>query len=155
MAVTKKGKFIVVFAVVVPIILIVLLIINWFVYPFVSAKPNFADVEAVYNKMVVPADWVKKGEGANKGIAGRQCPIESDGCFSKSASFEVPMSDYKQAIEQITTSMGCTSSGYDRNEQVGGPSATNFRCSSGAIIVSGTVIERLDKWEGYVNASSR
>ena len=137
------------------IVLIGLLVVNWFVYPFTSKEPNFADVEAVYNKMVAPNTWVKKGEGANKGIAGRQCPIESDGCFSKVASFTIPISEYASDVESIAISMGCPSSNQSRVEQIGGPASMSFRCSSGAIIVSGSIVERGDRWDAYVYSSSR
>ena len=153
-AVTKKGKFVIVFAVVLPILLATLLIINWFVYPFVSAKPNFADVEAVYNKMVVPADWVKKGEGSNKGIAGRQCPIESDGCFSKAARFTVPVGTTEDVVKSVFKSLGCISVVADRTEQVGGIAYTDFECSAGVTRASGTLKEK-SEWELSVNVGSR
>ena len=154
MAVTKKGKFVIVFAVVLPILLATLLIINWFVYPFVSAKPNFADVEAVYNKMVVPADWVKKGEGANKGIAGRQCPIESDGCFSKAGTFSVPMGTTEGVVKDVFESLGCISVLTETNTEKNGPTTTTFRCSAGALIVVGSLLERDGKQEMYVNVGT-
>ena len=155
MAVSKKGKTLIILTVFLPVLFTGLLLVNWFVYPFTSAKPNFADVEAVYDKMVVPSDWVKKVEGSNKGIAGRQCPIESDGCFSKAATFGLPQSEYQTSVDTLAKSMGCPSSNLDRVEQSGGPATASFRCASGGIIVSGTIIERGSSWEGYVNVSSR
>ncbi len=153
-AVTKKGRFFIVFAVVVPILLIGLLIVNWFVYPFVSAKPNFADVEAVYNKMVVPADWVKKGEGSNKGIAGRQCPIESDGCFSKAATFSVPTGTTEEVVKDVFKSLGCVSVSTDTNTEKNGPTTTTFRCSAGELIAVGSLLERDGRQEMYVNVGT-
>lgn len=155
MAVTKKGKFVIVFAVVLPILLATLLIINWFVYPFVSAKPNFADVEAVYNKMVVPADWVKKGEGANKGIAGRQCPIESDGCFSKSAEFSVPNTVTESDIKKVYESMGCVSVVADRSEPKGAKPYTDFECSAGPLVLGGTLDEGYEPWRLTIGVGTR
>ena len=155
MAMSKIGKVFIVVAVTLPILFIVATVVNWFVYPFSSTKPNFADVEAVYNKMVVPDTWVKKAEGSNRGIAGRQCPIESDGCFSKVATFSIPAANYTTEIESVAMSMGCPSSNQSRVEQIGGPASMSFRCASGAIIVSGTIIERGDNWEAYVYSSSR
>lgn len=153
-ATSRKGKYIVVFAVVVPIVLFAMLIVNWFVYPFSSAKPNFADVEAVYDKMVVPADWVKKGEGANKGIAGRQCPIESDGCFSKASTYSVPTSTSKAVVIDVFESLGCVSVSSDENTEKNGPTSTTFRCSVGALIATGSLLERDGKQEMYVNVGT-
>lgn len=154
MAISKSGKVWIILAILLPVILVSALLINWFVYPFTSAKPNFADVEAVYTKMAVPADWVKIGEGSNKGIAGRQCPIESDGCFSKVGSFIVPVGTSEEKIKQVYISMGCVSVIADRTEQKGGFTYTDFECSSGALRVSGTLIEK-DEWGLSVNVATR
>lgn len=138
-ATSRKGKYIVVFAVVVPIVLFAMLIVNWFVYPFVSAKPNFADVEAVYNKMVVPADWVKKGEGSNKGIAGRQCPIESDGCFSKYTDYTLPKGSTKDVVLATVLSSGCVSASEEDKSQKGGKASIfSYTCMSGPVRVIGS-----------------
>jgi hypothetical protein len=131
--------------------------INWFVYPFTSASPNYADVERVYSRMVVPASWQKTGEGANKGLHGRQCPIESDGCFSKVGSFDVPKTDYDQALRDVTQSMGCTSISIRRVPQSSAVKSANFECRTNGIKISGTVIEYVveSNWEVSINASTR
>lgn len=139
----------------VPIVLMGLLVVNWFVYPFTSKVPNFADVEAVYNKMVVPEGWVKKGEGANKGIAGRQCPIESDSCFSKSAEFSVPSTVTEDEIKKVYESMGCISVLADRSEPKGAKPYTDFECSSGSLVLGGTLNENFDPWRLTVGVGSR
>ena len=154
MAVSKKAKAVIIVSVLLPVVLVGLLVVNWFVYPFSSANPNFADVEAVYSKMVVPTDWVKKGEGANKGIAGRQCQIESDGCFSKTATFVVPKNTTEDQVKKVFESMGCMSVAADRNIEVGGPTSTTFRCSVGGLVAVGSLLERESEWEMYVNVGS-
>jgi hypothetical protein len=128
--------------------------VNWFVYPFTSATPNFADVEKVYSRMVVPSTWTKLGEGANKGLHGRQCPVESDGCFSKAATFSVPNTVTVDEIKEAYKSMGCVSVLAERTDQVGGVSYTSFRCSTGAMHVSGSLTER-ETWSLTINVSSR
>jgi hypothetical protein len=153
--VKKRGALFVAVCIGLPVLVVGALIIHWFVYPFTSAQPNFADVEAVFSKMVVPETWVKKGEGSNKGIAGRRCPIESDGCFSKVASFLVPTSTTQAEIESVMISMGCVTAMVNRIEEQGGPTSVSGRCSSGAIIVSVSLLERGEMWDMYVNASSR
>ena len=151
----KKSWILLVVCILVPVVFVGLLVVNWFVYPFTSAKPNFADVESVYNKMVVPDTWVKKGEGANKGIAGRQCPIESDGCFSKVASFTVPKSTTEEDVKSVYKSLGCISVVVDRTvQQGGGVTYADYECSSGATRVSGTLTER-DEWGLTVNVATQ
>lgn len=155
MAGLARGKKIVFIVVGILLVLAAVQYINWFVYPFSSANPNFADVEAVYNKMQIPSTWTKTGEGANKGIAGRQCGIESNGCFSKSATFNVPQSVTVDEIKNVYIGMGCISVVSDKTEQSGGPSYTVFRCSSGGIILAGTLKELTDGWQQSVIVSSK
>lgn len=139
-----------------PLVLVGLIVVNWFVYPFTSADPNFADVEAVYNRMVVPDTWIKKGEGANKGIAGRQCPIESDGCFSKVATFTVPKTTTEEEIKEVYKSLGCVSVLSDRTEQRGGVTYIDFECSTEAVFPYGTLTEEgVDGWNLTLGVSSR
>jgi len=38
------------------------------VYPFTSQKPNFADVERVFNKMQFPSDWQEISSSENRGV---------------------------------------------------------------------------------------
>lgn len=130
--------------------------VNWFIYPFSSAHPNFSDVESVYAKMQVPSTWTKKGEGANRGIAGRQCGIESDGCFSKVAAFEVPKSTGAEDIKSVLTGMGCISVVSDRTDQKGGTSYTDFECSTEGVKPWGTLKEEgVDGWSLSLGVSSR
>ncbi len=139
----------------VPVVLIGLLIVNWFVYPFTSAEPNFADVEAVYNKMVVPEGWVKKGEGSNKGIVGRQCPIESDGCFSKAADYTVNGLIGKEDVLRVTELSGCASPVYKDETYKGDvqDSKFSYTCFSGSIRIGVSV--DMSRGEIHVVAASR
>jgi hypothetical protein len=152
--VKKSSKIFVVTCVLLFVASVGLLAIHWFVYPFTSAQPNYADVEAVYDKMVVPDSWVKKGEGANKGIAGRRCPIESDGCFSKVGRFGVPKGTTEEEVKRAYESLGCISVIAQRTEQKGGVTYTDFECSSGALRVSGSMTER-NEWELTINVGTR
>jgi len=153
---SKIGKVFIVVAVTLPILFIVATVVNWFVYPFSSAKPNFADVEAVYNKMAVPATWVKKAEGSNRGIAGRQCPIESDGCFSKVGTFRVPINTKEDEVKKALESLGCISVLADRTEQRGGATYTDFECSADGTFPWGTLTEEgVDGWNLTIGVSSR
>jgi hypothetical protein len=129
--------------------------IHWFVYPFTSAQPNFADVEAVYSKMVVPDTWVKVGEGANSGIAGRRCPIESDGCFSKSANFSIKSAVSSQEVIDVIEQSGCASPALKDETYKGDPEGSRFSysCFAGAIRVGISVDMKMG--EIHVVAASR
>lgn len=152
----KSSKIFVVTCVVLFVASVGSLAIHWFVYPFTSAKPNYADVEAVYDKMVVPNSWVKKGEGSNKGIAGRRCPIESDGCFSKVASFTVPKTTTEDEVKNVYMSLGCVSVVAQRTEQKGGVTYTDFECGADGVFPYGTLTEEGDDgWRLTIGVSSR
>lgn len=147
-----------IFGVALPALLFGLFVVNLFYYPFTSATPNFVDVERVYDKMVVPDTWVKKGEGANKGIAGRQCPpFESDGCFSKVGTFTVPVGTAEEEVKAVFLSMGCPSVYSFRRETIGGSPSTSYECSvSNGVKVVGSLQENGSvSWDMYVNAGSR
>ncbi len=78
------------------------------VYPFTSLKPNFADVERVFNRMQFPADWQEIRSSENRGIGGRQCPIESSTrCFHKSKTFSVPENVKPEDVKTILMQTGC------------------------------------------------
>ena len=142
----KAGKRLVVTAVVVAII-IVLSIINLFVYPLKSSQPNFADVERVFNKIEIPADWVEISSSENSGIAGRACPIESSGCFSIGKRFNVPSNIAIETIQSVYDDSGCPAVAFKRSVPIGGDPYTNLTCSVEALEVSGTLIEQESGWE--------
>lgn len=150
----KNSKIFVFVCVALPVLSVGALMIHWFAYPFTSVQPNFADVEAVYSKMVVPDTWVKKGEGANKGIAGRRCPIESDGCFSKSSDYDISAPTENEVLAVISSS-GCISP-VRKNETFKGDaenSKYSYSCFSGVIRVGVSV--DVGKGEIHVVAASR
>jgi hypothetical protein len=154
LAASKKRIFLVVFlCAVLPLGLITAFIVNTFFYPFTSANPNFNDVEAVYSKMQVPEDWIKQGEGSNKGIAGRQCPIESDGCFSKVGRYIIPVGTTPDDVKSVFESLGCVSVSSDRSEQAGGVTYTDFECSVGGLRASGSLTEE-SEWEIVVGVKT-
>ena len=155
MSYLSSKKSIIISLTVLVVVAIGLQFVNWFIYPFSSAHPNFSEVEAVYDKMQVPSTWIKTGEGANKGIAGRQCGIESNGCFSKSATFSVPTTTTTEQIKNVYIGMGCVSVAADRTEQLDGPVYTTFRCTSGGLVIAGTLKELSDGWQQSVIVSSK
>jgi hypothetical protein len=143
----KAGKRLVIAASVV-VILIVLSVINLFVYPFKSSQPNFADVERVFNKIMIPADWVEISSSENRGIAGRACPIEpGTACFHKGTRFTVPSSIPVETIQEVYSSSGCPAVAFKRSEPIGGDPYTNYTCSVEGLEVSGTLIEQESGWE--------
>ena len=155
MALTKKTKVTVFTVVGVLLFLGVAQYVNWFVYPFSAANPNFKDVEAVYSKMQIPSTWTKTGEGSNKGIAGRQCGIESDGCFGKSATYKVPANISTSDVKNVFLSAGCVSVVADREEQKGGVTYTDFECSAGGLRPWGTLKEDgQGEWSLSIGVSS-
>ena len=137
------------------VIFMVVTYVNWFVYPFVSAKPNYADVEKVFNKLQIPPDWVEISRSENKGIAGRQCPIESDGCFSKGKRYQLNPGVEKSGILEILRSSGCISPTYTETVVVGGSNTASYECTSGGVRVSGSLIKKDVRWEASVYAGSR
>ena len=83
------------------ILLVLVTVINWFVYPFTSANPNFNDVETVFDSIQVPGDWTVIEQSENRGIAGRQCPIESERvCFLKEKIYKLKNPISNQDIAQ-------------------------------------------------------
>lgn len=150
----KAGRRLVIIASVI-VVLIVLTVINFFVYPFQSAKPNFADVERVFNKIVIPADWVEISSSENRGIAGRACPIEpGSACFHKGIRYTVPNNLSTETIQGVFEGSGCPIVAFTRSDQIGGDPYTNFSCSIDGLEVSGTLIEQESGWELSVYVST-
>jgi len=88
---------------------IALIIVNFFVYPFQSSSPNYSDVEASFNKISFPNDWTIYKTIENKGIAGRACPIEGSGCFSKQVFIKLPTNTDLEFIKNFLQSQICVS----------------------------------------------
>lgn len=94
------------------IILFIILIasfINFFLWPFQADKPNYSDVEKAYNSIPIPTEWKLKESSENKGTAGRTCPIESSGCFSKRGLYSLPDGTDVLKMTEFLTSAGCKS----------------------------------------------
>lgn len=135
------------------VLFIVVGVINLFVYPFQSAKPNFADVERVFNKIEIPADWVEIDSSENRGIAGRACPIEpGTTCFHKSKTFTVPAGVNVEMVETVLLSSGCPSVGVVDNSYIDAPDTKyRFECSIEALDIGGD----LNMNDGQVYVSAR
>lgn len=83
--------------------------INFFIWPFEADNPNFTDVEKVYNDISIPSGWKLISTTENKGTAGRTCPIESSGCFSKRGLYSLPEGADVIKMTEFLTSAGCKS----------------------------------------------
>lgn len=81
--------------------------VNFFVYPFQSSRPNYSDVSAEFDKIVFPQDWQITKIIENKGIAGRACPIEGSGCFSKQVFMSLPAGVGKDTVELFLKNSVC------------------------------------------------
>lgn len=119
------------------VLFIVLGVINLFVYPFKSAKPNFADVERVFNKIEIPADWVEISSSENRGIAGRACPIEGSGCFSKGKRFTLSTDAPFEDLASVYESSGCPTAAVSEDNQTEGVPPIRFLCSVDGLTVGG------------------
>jgi hypothetical protein len=139
-------------------LLLVVFYIDTSVYPFTSQKPNFADVERVFDRMQFPAEWQEIRSSENRGIGGRRCPIESPSyCFHKGKDFRTASSIDNAIIESITRQSECVPISFNYNEPLNGESYTNFLCSSGAIELRGTfkkIENQPDMWEVSLTAYS-
>lgn len=150
----KAGRRLVIAAIVV-VIFIVLSIVNLFVYPFKSSQPNFADVERVFSKIEIPADWVEISSSENSGIAGRACPIESDGCFSMLREFTVPDSTSEVLVAGMLEKSGCQNVSYEEHSPIGGDKYTTFICTTNAIRVEASLNKNSQKeWTTGIVVSS-
>jgi hypothetical protein len=112
--------------------------VNWFVYPFTSAKPNFADVETTFNKLQIPKEWKLIETSQNKGLAGRQCPIEGDTCFYTQKVYELPAGVAKEDIQKVVMSSGCVSTTTKDESQAGLSTKYYYECMSGGLRIGGS-----------------
>jgi hypothetical protein len=136
---TRSKKSALIIGLVVVLIVIVLNVVNWFVYPFTSAKPNFADVEAVYSKLQIPSDWTVIDESENRGIAGRQCPVESSTmCFHLAKTYNAQHIIDRITVENIVLGSGCISVDEKDESQKDDPvEVYSYTCMSGGVKVIG------------------
>lgn len=124
------------------LLIVSMVIVDLFVYPFTSDKPNYADVERAFDKIVIPEDWEEISSRENKGIKGRACdPFDKSGCFSKSKTFKVPYVVNSDNINVLLQDI-CIKVSYEKNTNTRGASGvTNFRCSTGVITFAGSLRE--------------
>lgn len=134
-------------------LLLIINIINAY-YPFRSVRPNYKDVEATFDRIKFPADWVQTDHSEDKGIAGRACPPEGSGCFHKSRTFSIPNGTSYDLIKQVIETSGCAPVGYSRYEQIGGVPHANLECSINGLSVGASVHENIGKWEITVGANT-
>ena len=130
--------------------------VNWFIYPFSSANPNYADVEAVFDSIQIPGGWIELDRSENRGIAGRQCPIESESmCFHKAKTFQVPSSIGEETTQGIIQTSGCTSPVVKDQTYSGEPIGSKYSLDCMARLVRVSVSVNNIKGEVYVRAKSR
>ncbi len=134
------------------VLLIIVGVVDLFFYPLKSAKPNFSDVERVFNKIVVPADWVEISSSENRGIAGRACPIESSGCFGKSKRFSLDPGTPVENIEHVYESSGCPNASATEDNQSGGVAPIRFLCSIDGLTVGGDYYRDLKEISVHVRS---
>ncbi len=116
------------------IIIFGLLYVNFAVYPFTSTTPNYSDVERVFNRMTFPADWKLEKETINKGIAGRQCPIESEtACFLKSKTFTLKDKNIVSMLKDLLEETGCKDPVMTDNTDSEGRRVVEYECSIDAV----------------------
>lgn len=122
-----------------PILLIGLFFINSAVYPFTSKDPNFADVEAAFDKLQFPSDWQEIKSTENRGIAGRQCEqFNSSGCFHKSKTFKLAPQMNVDDVENFYKTSGCGNIAKTDITQSGEQPSYNLVCDMGDIQIRGT-----------------
>lgn len=122
-----------------PVLLIGLFFINSAVYPFTSKDPNYADVEAAFDKLQFPSDWQEIKSTENRGIAGRQCDqFNTSGCFHKSKTFKLPSGTDVSRVEEFYKNSGCGSITRTDVTQSGEPSSYNLVCTIDQIQLRGT-----------------
>jgi hypothetical protein len=140
----------------VPALILGVLYINTYVYPFSSKHPNYADVEQAFSKLQFPAEWQEISSRENRGIAGRGCdPFNSSGCFHKSKTFKLPSTATEDEVKNIFTDAGCKSvSMTDTTQQGETKKSYSLRCSIGSKGVYIVGSYRGLKSEAYVSTST-
>src|SRR5688500_4107774 len=123
------------------VLLLVVLYVHLAVYPFNSAKPSFADVEKTFDRMQFPPEWEGIGSSENRGIAGRQCPIESESqCFHKSKTFKIPENTSTEDVQNIMLQTGCDTISVTDNTPLGEKEEPfNFECVVDGVEISGSL----------------
>lgn len=114
--------------------------VNLAVYPFGTTSPNYSDVERVFNKMRFPSDWTEIRSSENKGVAGRNCPIESGSvCYHKSKTFKVQDGLTNEEVKSVLVMTGCPSPAeMDTTDSGELQKSTNFDCSVDGLEIGAT-----------------
>lgn len=130
-------------------------IVNSFIYPFQSSKPNFADVERVFNRIQIPSGWVEVSSSENRGIAGRACPIEpGSACFHKSKTYEITKSESPITVfKEILETSGCPRVSVTDNSYSTSPNTKfTMSCSIDGLEIGGDLNLAINR--AYVSVSS-
>ena len=127
-------------------LLLGILYVHLAVYPFWSDHPNFSDVERVFDRIQFPEDWKITESGEDRGIAGRTCPLEGSGCFSKFSTFEIPKNTDSFKIENAVKAAGCSSVISYSSSPDGADPYTDYSCSVGGINIVASTKEGGASW---------
>jgi hypothetical protein len=140
----------------VPAVVVGLLVVNAFVYPFSSKHPNFSDVDQAFSKLQFPSDWQEISSSENRGIAGRGCdPFNSSGCFHKSKTFKIPQTATEEELKKVFIQAGCTTvSTTDNTYQGELKKSSNLRCSIGEKGIYLVGAFRGPEGEAYMSATT-
>lgn len=134
-------------------VLVGLFVVDQFVYPFTASPPYFSDVEKVFDRIQIPADWKETARFDNSGIAGKRCPIEPGSvCFLKSKTFQVPLGITTDAVKDVFKSSGCPVVGLVDNSSVNGDREYRLECSIEGLSVGGDFFQ--SKGEVYVSVDT-
>ncbi len=119
-------------------LLLGILYVHLAVYPFWSDHPNFSDVERVFDRIQFPEDWKITESGEDRGIAGRTCPLEGSGCFSKYVRYMNIGDINKDTLGSIIKTSGCGSVSFNDNTIEGEVTKKYyFSCSTEGISING------------------
>lgn len=134
------------------LLVVSLLLINAFIFPFQKADPNFSDVERVFSRMQFPAEWEEIASSENRGMFGRKCAFEEESwCFHKSKTYKInEVSDID--IAELLKDTGCPSVTTKETTSTSGNTTTSYSCSIEGLSVVGSYNER--KEELYIAVRS-
>ncbi len=137
------------------VVVLGVLFVNQFIYPFSAANPNFADVERVFGKMQFPTDWQQIDQSENRGIAGRQCPIEpGSACFHKSKTFGVSKDISVDAVKNVLLQTGCHAVNVTEHKVIGGTPYATFECSVEGLNLAGEIDYKKEGFQVYISVST-
>lgn len=130
-------------------------VVNAMFYPFTTTHPNYSDVERVFNKIQFPADWQQIDQSENRGIAGRQCPIEPGSvCFHKSETFGVGKDISADVVKGVLLQTGCPAVSITEHKVIEGTPYTTFECTVGGVNLTGEIDYKKEVYQVYVSVST-